>query len=59
MTATSTGTKSSTVWTERRLVPLAPRTLKRLEAITKGIKTRSGVNVEADAARRLAAREDD
>ena len=33
-------------WTERRLVPLAPRTLKRLEAITKGIKTRTGVNVE-------------
>ena len=33
-------------WTERRLVPLAPRTLKRLEAITEGIKTRSGVNVE-------------
>ena len=33
-------------WTERRLVPLAARTLKRLEAITKSIKTRSGVNVE-------------
>lgn len=33
-------------WTERRLVPLASRTLKRLEAITEGIKTRSGVNVE-------------
>lgn len=33
-------------WTERRLVPLAPRTLKRLQAITEGIKTRSGVNVE-------------
>lgn len=33
-------------WTERRLVPLAPRTLKRLEAIAEGIKTRSGVNVE-------------
>ena len=33
-------------WTERRLVPLAPRTLKRLVAITEGIKTRSGVNVE-------------
>ena len=33
-------------WTERRLVPLAPRTLKRLEAITEGIRTRSGVNVE-------------
>ena len=33
-------------WTERRLVPLAPRTLKRLEAITEGIKRRSGVSVE-------------
>jgi hypothetical protein len=33
-------------WTERRLVPLAPRTLKRLEAITARIKTRSGVSVE-------------
>jgi hypothetical protein len=33
-------------WTERRLVPLAPRTLKRLEAISEGIKTRSGLNVE-------------
>jgi hypothetical protein len=33
-------------WTERRLVPLAPRTLKRLEAITEGVRTRSGVSVE-------------
>lgn len=33
-------------WTERRLVPLAPRTLKRLEAITEAVRTRSGVNVE-------------
>jgi hypothetical protein len=33
-------------WTERRLVPLAPRTLKRLEAIAEGIKTRTGVHVE-------------
>lgn len=33
-------------WTERRLVPLAPRTLKRLEAITEGLRARSGVNVE-------------
>jgi hypothetical protein len=33
-------------WTERRLVPLAPQTLKRLEAITERIKTRSGVSVE-------------
>jgi hypothetical protein len=33
-------------WTERRLVPLAPRTLKRLEAMTEGVKARSGVSVE-------------
>jgi hypothetical protein len=33
-------------WTERRLVPLAPRTLKRLEAITKGVKARCGLSVE-------------
>ena len=33
-------------WTERRLVPLAPRTLKRLEAITEDVKARSGVSVE-------------
>jgi len=33
-------------WTERRLVPLAPRTLERLEAITKDVKARSGVSVE-------------
>src|SRR5919106_66162 len=33
-------------WTERRLVPLAPRTLKRLEAITEDVRERSGVSVE-------------
>ena len=33
-------------WTERRLVPLAPRTLKRLEAITEGVRARSGVSIE-------------
>jgi len=33
-------------WTERRLVPLAPRTIKRLEAMTEGVKARSGVSVE-------------
>lgn len=33
-------------WTERRLVPLAPRTLKRLEAITEDVRARSGVRVE-------------
>jgi hypothetical protein len=33
-------------WTERRLVPLTPRTLARLEAITTKVRARSGVNVE-------------
>jgi hypothetical protein len=33
-------------WTERRLLPLAPRTLKRLEAITEDVRARSGVSVE-------------
>jgi hypothetical protein len=33
-------------WTERRLVPLASRTLERLEAITAKVRERDGVNVE-------------
>src|SRR6266496_6120263 len=33
-------------WTERRLVPLAPRTLKRLEEITAKVREHGGVNVE-------------
>ena len=33
-------------WTERRLVPLAPRTLERLEAITAQVRAHEGVNVE-------------
>src|SRR6059036_1395655 len=33
-------------WTERRLVPLAPRTLERLEAMTERVRAHSGVNVE-------------
>ena len=33
-------------WTERRLVPLAPRTIERLEAITAKVRTRDGVHVE-------------
>jgi hypothetical protein len=33
-------------WTERRLVPLAARTLARLEAITAKVRQREGVNVE-------------
>ena len=33
-------------WTERRLVPLAPRTLARLEQLTAEVRTHAGVNVE-------------
>lgn len=33
-------------WTERRLVPLAPRTLERLEAISEQVREHSGMNVE-------------
>ncbi len=33
-------------WTERRLVPLAPRTLERLEELTARIREHSQVNVE-------------
>lgn len=33
-------------WTERRLVPLAPRTLERLEAMSERVREHSGVNVE-------------
>ena len=33
-------------WTQRRLVPLAPRTLKRLEAITAKVLEDDGMNLE-------------
>jgi hypothetical protein len=33
-------------WTERRLVPLAPETLERLEEITSRVRAHGGVNVE-------------
>ena len=33
-------------WTERRLLPLAPRTLERLEAIAAKVHQHEGVNVE-------------
>ena len=33
-------------WTERRLVPLAPRTLERLEAMTAAVRQHEGVTVE-------------
>lgn len=33
-------------WTERRLVPFAPRTLKRLEEITAKVRERGSLKVE-------------
>ncbi len=33
-------------WTERRLLPLAPRTLKRLEELTAKVREHGGANVE-------------
>ncbi len=33
-------------WTERRLLPLAPRTLKKLEEISEKVWEHGGVNVE-------------
>ena len=33
-------------WTERRLVPLAPRTLKRLEEMAAKIREHGGISVE-------------
>lgn len=33
-------------WTERRLVPLAPETLERLEEITSRVREHGGVDVE-------------
>src|SRR3954465_6717004 len=40
------GRPTDASWTERRLVPLAPRTLKRLEDIAVVVRARGGVSVE-------------
>ena len=40
------GRPTDASWTERRLVPLAPRTLKRLEEIAAKVRARAGVSVE-------------
>ena len=40
------GRRTDPTWTERRLVPLSPRTLGRLEQITAKARKRNGVNVE-------------
>jgi len=40
------GRQTDPRWTERRLVPLAPCTLERLEAISARVRERDGMNVE-------------
>lgn len=40
------GRSTDPSWTERRLVPLAPRTLKRLEEITAKVRERGGASLE-------------
>jgi hypothetical protein len=40
------GRPTDTSWTERRLVPLTPQTLKRLEDIAAKVRAHGGVNVE-------------
>lgn len=42
----SGGRSTDPSWTERRLVPLAPRTLRRLEEITAKVRERGGANLE-------------
>lgn len=40
------GRPTDPTWTERRLVPLAPQTLRRLEEITAKVRKRGGASVE-------------
>src|SRR5439155_24101755 len=40
------GRPTDPAWTERRLLPLAPRTLKRLEAIAARVREHGGANLE-------------
>ena len=43
---TGGGRPTDAGWTERRLVPLAPRTLERLEEIAAKVREHGGVSVE-------------
>ncbi|TMA43535.1 MAG: hypothetical protein E6J82_06535 [Deltaproteobacteria bacterium] len=40
------GRPTDPAWTERRLVPLAPRTLKKLEEIAAKVRKHGGANLE-------------
>lgn len=42
----SGGRRTDPGWTERRLLPLAPQTLKRLEELTAKVRVHGGGNVE-------------
>jgi hypothetical protein len=43
---TGGGRPTDPQWTERRLVPLTPRTLERLEALTAKVRRHERINVE-------------
>ena len=43
---TGGGRPTDPAWTERRLVPLAPRTLKKLEEIAARVREHGGANLE-------------
>src|SRR5687768_6862813 len=43
---TGGGRPTDPSWTERRLVPLAPRTLERLDQLASRVREHSGVRVE-------------
>jgi hypothetical protein len=40
------GRRTDPSWTERRLLPLAPRTLKRLEELAAKVREHGGANLE-------------
>jgi hypothetical protein len=40
------GRPTNRAWTERRLLPLAPRTLRKLEDISAKVRRHGGMNVE-------------
>ncbi len=40
------GRRTDPAWTERRLLPLAPRTLKKLEEIVARVREHGGANLE-------------
>jgi hypothetical protein len=40
------GRPTDPAWTERRLLPLAPRTLKKLEEIAAKVREHGGANLE-------------